>query len=103
MTEGKFLPSAFTFINGKKFTTVGGLGITADSVLSVNQLKHVHILFTTLIQFLGSSIYKITAALNILLRSNIKQTIFIDYYDLVTKQEKSLQSSINPQNLQVVC
>jgi diacylglycerol kinase family enzyme len=69
-------------VNGQRFCTVGGLGITSNSALMVGRLCARGRFAARAVRRLGPAIYRLTALFNILLRPRINQRIQISYRDL---------------------
>lgn len=70
-------------VNGQRFCTVGGLGITSNSALMVSKLCARGRLAARAVQRLGPSVYRLTALFNILLRPRVSQRIRIAYRDVL--------------------
>lgn len=68
-------------VNGQRFCTVGGIGITSNSALMVSKLCARGPRMSRAVQRLGPTIYRLTALFNILLRPRVSQRIRISYSD----------------------
>ena len=66
-------------VNGRRFCTIGGLGLPAHGALSVSRWRKTHRLLASSIKVLGTSVYHVAVVANILFRPGISSTIELTY------------------------
>jgi len=66
-------------VNGRRFCTIGGLGLPAHGALSVRRWRKTHRLLASSIKVLGTSVYHVAVVANILFRPGISSTIELTY------------------------
>ena len=66
-------------VNGKRFCTIGGLGLPAYGALSVSRWRKTHRLLASSIKVLGASVYPVSVVVNILFRPGINSKIELTY------------------------
>jgi diacylglycerol kinase (ATP) len=66
-------------VDGRRFCTVGGLGLVADCALAVNRIRTVSGLGRRVVRRLGATAYRLSAVGNILLRPAIECLLSVSY------------------------
>ena len=78
-------------VNGRRFCTIGGLGLPAHGALSVSRWRKTHRLLASSIKVLGTSVYHVAVVANILFRPGISSTIELTYRGPGDSVESHLQ------------
>ena len=79
LKEGRIRDVDLLDVNGKRFCTIGGLGLPAHGALSVSRWRRTHRLLASSIKVLGASVYHVSVVANILFRPGISSTIELTY------------------------
>ena len=66
-------------VDGRRFCTIGGLGLPANGALSVSRWRRTHRLLASSIKVLGSSVYHVSVLANILFRPGISSPMELTY------------------------
>ena len=81
ITEGRERPIDLVEVNGRRFCTVGGLGLPAVCALSVERVRNVGGMTRGALGLLGVSVYPLVAAASILRSHRTARRIRITYRD----------------------
>jgi diacylglycerol kinase family enzyme len=68
-------------VNGRQFCTVGGLGLVSESGLTVSRAKSGHPLMARTLHVLGTRVYSLAGAANILLCRDVVRHLRVQYFD----------------------